>query len=176
MPKIIANIREQLLDEAKRQIQENGYAKTTIRSVASACSVGVGTVYNYFPSKDMLIASFMLEEWQDCLQAMHSHPTNNALVYLEGIYYELRTYIDKHHSLFSDTDASKVFASAFAGRHKLLRDQLAEVILPICNPSEKIVPRFLAEYIAESLLTWTVAGKSYNDLSPILKLLLCNNI
>lgn len=176
MPKIIAHVREQLLEEAKRQIREYGYAKTTIRSVASACGVGVGTVYNYFPSKDMLIASFMLEDWRDCLQAMQGHSTQDSLVFMEGIYSELSAYIDKHQALFADTDASKVFASAFAGRHKILREQLAGVILPICNSSTEIDAPFLAEYIAESLLTWTVAGKSYGDLSPVLKLLLCNNI
>ena len=45
MPKIIENVREQLIGEAKRQIAENGYAQTTIRSVAKACGLGVGTVY-----------------------------------------------------------------------------------------------------------------------------------
>ena len=33
----------------------------TVRSVAAGCGVAVGTVYNYFSSKDMLIAAFMLE-------------------------------------------------------------------------------------------------------------------
>ena len=60
MPKIIENLRDQLLQEARKQIAERGYTGTTIRSVAGACGVGVGTVYNYFSSKEMLIASFMM--------------------------------------------------------------------------------------------------------------------
>ena len=67
MPKIIENLREKLLEEAKCQVMEQGYAAMTIRSVASACGVGVGTVYNYFSSKDMLVASFLLEDWLECL-------------------------------------------------------------------------------------------------------------
>ena len=51
MPKIIENIREKLLEEARRQVMEEGYEAMTIRSVAGACGVGVGTVYNYFSSK-----------------------------------------------------------------------------------------------------------------------------
>ena len=51
MPKIIENVREQLLAETKRQIAENGYEKTTVRSVAGACDIGVGTVYNKFSQK-----------------------------------------------------------------------------------------------------------------------------
>ena len=77
MPKIIENVRELLLDTAKEQIRKQGYAKTTIRSVASACGLGVGTVYNYFKSKDMLIASFMLEDWQECLLEIKSRVTSD---------------------------------------------------------------------------------------------------
>lgn len=68
MPKIIENIREKLLEEAKIQVQKQGYSAMTIRSVASACGVGTGTVYNYFSSKDMLVASFLLEDWRLCIE------------------------------------------------------------------------------------------------------------
>ena len=49
MPKLIENVRTQLLLEAKKQIAERGYAKTTIRSVwpkmsATVTAWGVRTV------------------------------------------------------------------------------------------------------------------------------------
>lgn len=171
MPKIIENVREMLLDEAKRQIRENGYKDTTIRSVAGACGVGVGTVYNYFPSKDMLIATFMLEDWQVCLTQMKALPQNDPESTMVGICNVLQSYMCQYQSLFADSDAAKVFSSAFTQRHRLLRMQIAEVIYPACECSSVDDKAFLAEYIAESLLTWTVAGKSYSDLLPILKML-----
>ena len=79
MPKIIENVRELLLETAKEQIRLQGYSKTTIRTVASACGLGVGTVYNYFKSKDMLIATFMLEDWRECLKEMKSHSSTEQL-------------------------------------------------------------------------------------------------
>ena len=45
MPKIIENLEDRLIQEARRQIAESGYGATTIRSVAKGCGVGVGTVY-----------------------------------------------------------------------------------------------------------------------------------
>ena len=66
-PKIIENLESRLIQEAKRQIAESGYGATTIRSVAKGCGVGVGTVYNYFPSKEALVATFMLADWKESM-------------------------------------------------------------------------------------------------------------
>ena len=44
MPKKIINLESRLVEEARKQIEEVGYSAMTIRSVAKACGVGVGTV------------------------------------------------------------------------------------------------------------------------------------
>ena len=171
MPKIIENLRQTLLEEAKRQIKENGYAKTTIRSVAGACNVGVGTVYNYFESKDMLIATFMLEDWMECLREMKNYSTDDLRAFLTHFYDALSGFLEKHQDLFQDKEAAKSFSGVFAGRHKQLRSQLAEILRPVCEASEGD-QEFLAEFIAEALLTWTVAGKKMEDMLPIFEKLL----
>ena len=53
MPKIIINLEKRLLEEARQQIERNGYSGMTMRSVAQGCGIGVGTVYNYFASYTM---------------------------------------------------------------------------------------------------------------------------
>lgn len=171
MPKILENVREQLLEEAKRQIQENGYSKTTIRSVAGACKLGVGTVYNYFESKDMLIATFMLEDWHVCLGEIRKGATEDPEQFIVHFYETLKGFIQKHEYLFQDSDAAKAFAGAFSVRHKQLRDQIAKLLVPICA-NAKGDREFLAEFIAEAMLTWTVAGRPVEDITPlVLKLL-----
>ncbi len=172
MPKIIENVREQLLETAKDQLLSQGYSKTTIRSVAGACGLGVGTVYNYFKSKDMLIATFMLEDWLECLKEMERFSSDDSEAVLERIFLSLQSFIQKYQALFSDINAAKVFATVFSERHKQLRGQLAKVIRPICNSSSTDNPDFLAEFMAESLLTWTVENKSFEELSAIFKLIL----
>jgi AcrR family transcriptional regulator len=162
MPKIIENVREQLLAEAKKQIAERGYANTTVRSVAGACGIGVGTVYNYFKSKDMLIASFMLEDWQECLADVRAHESSDAVALLRSIYEALLHFSDKHKALFADAEATRVFSTVFSKRHKQLREQLADLISPIAKDD------FAAAFIAESLLTWTMAGVPFEQLSDIL--------
>ena len=165
MPKIIENLKEQLLLEAKRQILEHGYAQTTIRKVANACGVGVGTVYNYFPSKDALIATYLLGDWQHCVTAIDSVSRESASPesVLRCMFDQLTSYAQRHQAIFCDTAAASNFAGAFSRYHGLLRSQLAAPIRKYCNSD------FTAEFIAESLLTWSMSGKSFDEICELLK-------
>ena len=167
MPKIIENLKEQLLAEAKKQIWEYGYAKTTIRSVASACGVGVGTVYNYFSSKDMLIASFVFEDWKKHLADMSALSDSDPRALLQGVYDSLRRFADQNEALFSDADAAKLISGAAASRHKLLREQIASFVLPIVGQREDAT--FVATFVAESLIAWSTERLAFDTLSPVLE-------
>ncbi len=168
MPKIIEHLRENLLAEARRQIAERGYAGTTVRSVADACHVGVGTVYNYFPSKDMLIAGFMAEDWQAKLGSIAILPADDPEGLLRGIYSALVQYADSHQALFADQDAVKVSSVGFAARHKKLREQLAHYIQPICSDTRFADRSFAAEFIAESLICWAMEDKDFDTVYGVL--------
>ena len=172
MPKILENIREQILEEAKTQVAENGYGKVTVRSVAKACGIGVGTVYNYFPSKDMLIASFMVEDWNGFLRKIDAASFKEVAEFLENVVNGLIDFMEKYRVLFGDPDAVKVYAEVFSVRHKQLRGQLAKRIKPFCGETAVEDKEFLAEWIGESLLTWTVAGKSFEEQYKIIERLI----
>ena len=116
MPKIIENLREQLLVEAKRQIAERGYAETTVRSVARAVGVGVGTVYNYFESKEMLVASFVFDAWKKYLEKMAHLPKENARELVFGVYAALADFAKENAALFSDSEVAKASSSGFSLR------------------------------------------------------------
>lgn len=166
MPKIIENVREQLLAVAKKQIEERGYANTTIRSVAGECGLAVGTVYNYFRSKDMLIATFVVEDWNSYLSDIRGAQISDPRMALHNIYDALIHFSEKHRSLFSDPEAAKVYSAVFSERHKMLRGQISELIAPLC-PADS--GEFTAEFVAESLLVWTVAGKDFDSIFNILE-------
>ena len=112
MPKIIENLQSRLVREAMRQIGESGYSTMTIRSVAKGCGVGVGTVYNYFPSKDALIASFMLEDWQGCIAAINAVSTYSdaPVSVVRCIWDQLRQYAARHQSIFRDASTISILS------------------------------------------------------------------
>lgn len=165
MPKIINNLEDRLIAEAQRQIREQGYSAVTIRSIAKGCGVGVGTIYNYFPSKDALLASYMLADWRECvlaIQAVSTYSQDPSPV-VRCIHDQLLAFSDKHAAILRDETAAAGFAGAFSQYHALLRSQLAQ-------PLEKFCPSpFTAEFIAESLLTWTMAGKEFAEIYDIVK-------
>ena len=162
MPKIITNLRDELLREAKEQLLQHGYKNTTIRSVSKACGVAVGTVYNYFESKDRLIAEFVLTEWMESIDRISSHPKENRQAYLEFIYQSLVKFEEKFRPLFSDEDAKSNFSAVFSERHKQLRKQLSVLIMPICDKE------FTADFVAEALLTWTMSGVGFREIYELL--------
>ena len=174
MPKIIENIREKLLEEAKRQVEEQGYSAMTIRSVATACGVGVGTVYNYFPSKDMLVASFMLEDWMTCLGHIQEdcNDESDAKEVLHRIYIELLDFKKKYTGLFSDENALGSYSASFPKRHQMLRAQLAAHIMTLTRKQRKSDPEFLADFIAEAMLTWTMADYEFEQIAEVVLQLL----
>lgn len=165
MPKIIENLPQRLLEEARRQIGESGYGTMTIRSVAASCGVGVGTVYNYYPSKEALAAAFILEDWKACCSRIEAcaQSAKGREPVLWAIYENLQEFIAAHAAVFQDESAAAAFTGSFGQYHGLLRSQLAQPIRRFCRDD------FTAEFIAEAMLTWIVAGKSFDELSKVLQ-------
>lgn len=172
VPKIIENLREKLLSEARRQVQEFGYGAVTIRSVASACNVGVGTLYNYFPSKDNLIAAFMAEDWHAAIQPLFAVSVSDAMTVLSHEYDVLKQFIIDHERLFSDPAAIQTYSLLPPQRHAQFREQLAAPVEHALRESKAKDPAFLALFLVEALLTWTLSGIDKDPLFTVLAPLL----
>ena len=165
MPKIIPGLRERFISEAEQQLIAGGYSTLTIRSVAKACHVAVGTVYNYFSSKEEFVASVLLVKWQQVLQSMNAAAASAQSVesLLRCIYDQLCTFIDQYKVLFHDEAAIAVFSATEGRYHDLLRAQLAKPLQVFCEDE------FEAEFVAEALLTWTVAGEDFAVIYRVIK-------
>lgn len=170
MPKIIENVRESLIAEAKKQVLANGFGALSIRSVAKACGIATGTVYNYFESKEMLVASFMAEDWLTTVKKMKSrcHNETDAVTVLRIIHEELNVYIAAKQSLFNDPQAGATFNVSGKKWHGMLIGQLMEIAGPACSAAAKNKEAPITEFVVETLLLWTLQGKSFSDYISII--------
>lgn len=170
MPKIIENAEELLLNEAKRQIDENGYDSLTVRSIARGCNIGLGTVYNYFGSKEDLVACLLLKNWRVRITRAYSlaQEIEDPMEIVELLYGEIRDFMLENGGLFSSDEAKKEFKSAVGLRHAMLREQIARPIFGACVRGGYENAEFLSKFTAEAVLHWTVEGAEYGEISAVL--------
>lgn len=69
--------RDQILDTAYGLAERNSLAGLGIREVADACSMSVGSVYNYFPSKAHLVTAVVGRYWERALVDEDLHPRSD---------------------------------------------------------------------------------------------------
>ena len=60
---IVVTSKEEILKISRKLIQQQGWSAVNIRSVAAACGVSVGSIYNYFDSKAELIGATVESVW-----------------------------------------------------------------------------------------------------------------
>ena len=53
------DIKQKILDAGRREFSRKGFAKASMRTIAMQVGVGVGNLYNYFPSKDHLFCAVL---------------------------------------------------------------------------------------------------------------------
>lgn len=59
-----AEVVQQLVDATAEEVEESGYAGLTVRNVARRAGVAPATAYNYFSSKDHLLAELLWRRMQ----------------------------------------------------------------------------------------------------------------
>ena len=160
MPKLIENPKEKILVAAKKQLEEVGYSAMTIQSVARACGVGVGTVYNYFSSKDEILASYIAQDWTECVKVINavSRYSQTYDAVLHCIYDQVLSFGKAHESVFQDEGASSSIDGVMYRHMGFLSRQVAVSLKKFCKSEEE------AQIIAEALLTWIRTGKSFEEI------------
>jgi AcrR family transcriptional regulator len=71
--------RQNILAAAAEVFQNQGYAQTTVADIALQANAGVGTCYNYFPSKAHLFCESMLFRHEDVLDRFDAVQTREQL-------------------------------------------------------------------------------------------------
>jgi AcrR family transcriptional regulator len=155
MPKIIEDIESRIRETAKRQLLSGGYQKLTLRGVATECGIAVGTIYNYFPSKELLIATVMLEDWKSTMATMKTgcKTAGNVTEGFRVIYQCSLDFSEIYRQVWSESSSQNNAQLYHPTRHLELQSQLAGVIRSLLTRFEIITEEAMDRFLAESVLT-----------------------
>lgn len=59
----VVTSKEEILEASRELVRSRGWSSISVRSVAAACDVSVGSIYNYFDSKADLVAATVESVW-----------------------------------------------------------------------------------------------------------------
>lgn len=161
MPKIIENLPQRLLEEARRQCEELGYSAMNIRSVAKNCGVSVGSVYNCYPNKDALIAAFIKADWKECM-APSKGVFESAEAALRSVYEGLCMFVSRNGRVFRDEAAMQLFTGSGSRYNNMVRQELAALVSPFCRDEAT------TKFVSASLTFCVVEGVAFEELSSVL--------
>lgn len=147
MPKVIEGVRESILSFVRESVKKG--ENPTIEKIARHCGIANGTVFNYFPSKDMILATVILEDWTAIFAHMEKKlPAANKGEGLDFFYESLKGFCKKYKEIWASSYSDKGVQSALQKRHVPLRDQVGALLKQILpSLSEALYP-----ILAETLL------------------------
>lgn len=165
MPKIIENLRETILQQSRQLLLESGYDAFTMRNAAQRCKIAVGTLYNYFSSKEELAGSILLEDWQAAL-AQIKKECDAAADWEEGLtaaYCGILRFCEPYRGLWEACGFAGFQNSEYARRHQKLARQLAASLRPLLEKTGFELPAQTDLFLAENILL--CAGNSEMSFS-----------
>ena len=175
MPKIIEELRETILANTKEILLAEGYDALTVRSVAKASGIAVGTVYNYFPSKDMMVASVMLGDWMAALEKMREDVLQapDAVEGMRQMSLRIREFSERYSLTWEQYRAGVGAVIFYRERHKQLVAQLTELTELLLARHDGWKQENLAEFLAENLLAASQQEEdAFEKMEPVLRKLL----
>ncbi|MBR3366304.1 MAG: TetR/AcrR family transcriptional regulator [Lachnospiraceae bacterium] len=179
MPKILEQPREKILDAARKRLLGSGsYATLTIRSIAKECGFSVGTVYNYFPSKDHLAASVMMEDWRSLYAQVQERyyempkqeqPTvDDAIAGMRLLFEMFRIFSIRYSNVFAEYKGKGI--AGLRPYHLRLIGRIEMSVRRLLTEEQIAKEPFLPTFLAETLLHFGADEHTqYDQIQGILR-------
>ncbi|MBQ1451440.1 MAG: helix-turn-helix transcriptional regulator [Clostridia bacterium] len=171
MPKIIANLEDTIIEQANIQLFEKGYSDMTMRSVAEACGIAVGTVYNYYKSKDMMVAKIMLRDWNHIIEdvALECSAASNIHEGFRRMYDGVVKFVEKYDPVWTQYGKESYTRRDMPVQFDMLISQLSEILNEILVRCHDEKDPYISVFLAEVLInTATKRSFEYDNISRVL--------
>ena len=165
MPRTGTNTKEKIISAAKEELMQDPGKPVSMRQIAARCNISAGTIYNYFPDKDSLMAAVMIQDWHKAMSLMEksSQKAQSFTEGAEGIYEALCRFIDTYRNVWMNYSVAGNYAVMHEGRHKELADEITVYVRSLlerfAQEKDLGMDRILAENILAAAMQEDI-GKS----------------
>lgn len=175
-----ATSREAILAECRKLVMQGGLQAISMRSVAEACGVALGSLYNYFPSKAALVEATVQSVWEDVFHLDEAPGGQGFLAALRWLDERLREAAARYPGFVTLHAMSFAAGDRPAGRQRMegffdrIKAFLAQSLLgdPALSPSALQPPLTAASLVNlcfASLVAMRLEGRE--DMDALLRLL-----
>lgn len=178
MPKVLTNVKEDICRVTRQILNEDGYEQLSTRGISTRCGIALGTIYNYYKTKDEIIEEIVMSDWELTNRRM-DHLLNSeadSFTKLEGIFNLLRDFVYDFHGLWIDmvmTNKKPAETGSIKCRRHDYRSQLKDKIaratatFPL-RMKEKDID-FMNDLLARSFLSYCQdKDASFDDFKAFL--------
>ena len=170
----MATSKENILQISRKLIQQNGWAGVNIRSVAAACGVSVGCIYNYFGSKTDLLSATVESIWNDIFH----HPEDEAvfqdtLSCVRWMYRQLEYGCQRYPGFFTHHALGFVQQDTADGKQQMQRawQHILDALCTVLRNDTRIradafTEEFTVEKFAEMLFSLMLSALVRQDFDP----------
>ena len=174
MPKIIPELRESMIQTAHRLLLESESHNLSMRQVAQACGTAVGTVYNYFPSKEALIAEAMMCDWLECSRGMKEDAARERrpLEAIRATAAALRRFTSRYAPLWRNYAEEMKSLVSLELRHRQIIAEIAGAVRETLIRFDLLYDPNLPDVIAELVLMAGRTEDGFERIAPALERIL----
>ena len=170
----VVTSKEDILKASRMLIQKEGWSAVNIRSVASACGVSVGSIYNYFDSKAALMGAVVESVWCEIFH----RPENGAvfqdtLACITWLYGRMEYGCKQYPGFFSLHSLGFLGEDKSDGRQKMQQtwQHILEGLCSVLRRDANVRPdaftrEFTAEKFADLLFSLMLSALMRQDYDP----------
>ncbi len=168
MPKIIENIKERAVSEARGILVGEGYGAMTMRRVATALEVAPATLYHYFPSKEHLAACVMLEDWRELTRTFEAGEEGlSPEETVRALFGLVRSFAETYARSWTEYGSSDGSLPVRRRYHAVLVEQLGGYVGRALPPERREEEPWLAPFLAELILRFgSDSASDYREIEP----------
>ncbi len=158
IPKIIENIRGDILRCAEIILKTDGYNAMSIRRIARECKSAVGTIYNYFDGKDDLVANIILKDWLATVNDM-TELIKTCKSYADGavgFYLAIRKFECIYKNVWKQYSETVGSHGVVVDHHMTLRTQVSRLLDELAKSTGRQILCESSPIIAEAIIAATL--------------------